>query len=96
MVQYVGVGRLGAVQTVAYTGTAGVITNGIGTGVTKVRVAVSSDCYIQISKTPTPTGSTDGSFMAAGSVEYFSIYPGEKVGAIQATAGGNLNVTEIT
>jgi hypothetical protein len=92
--QYFGTGRLGAHQSAAYTGTAGTITNAIGDGVNRARVVCTTDAFIVISKSPTAT--TAGVFMPAGVVEYFTINPGEKVSAIQSSAGGTLHVTEVS
>lgn len=91
--QYWGTGRLSTHQSVAFTGTAGTITNGVGTGVLKVRVYVTSAAYIYIGARAATTGDVP---MAAGVPEYFTISPGEKVSAIQVSAGGDLHVTEIT
>lgn len=92
--QYFGTGRPGTHQSAAYTGTAGTITNAIGDGVNRVRVVCTTDAFIVIGKSPTAT--TAGVFMPAGLVEYFTINPGEKVSAIQSSAGGTLHVTEIS
>lgn len=90
---YFGVGKLGTHQSVAYTGTAGTVTNVIGAQIYKVRVVVTSAAYIKIDNSPTAT--TSDPYMAADSPEYFSITPGQKVSAIQVSAGGTLHVTEI-
>jgi len=93
MAQYFGTGRLGTHQSVAFTGTAGTITNAIGTGVHKVRVVITSAGYIKIGVSPTAT--TSDVYMPADTPEYFTISPGEKVSAIQVGTGGTLHVTEI-
>jgi hypothetical protein len=92
--QYVGTGRLDTHQSVAYTGTAGTITNVVASQTYKVRVLVTTDAYIKIGNSPTAT--TSDVYMAAFEPEYFTITPGQKVSAIQVTAGGSLHVTEIT
>lgn len=84
-------GRPGTTQTVAYTGTAGTVTNGAGAQVSIVRVVASSDAFISFSGDAT----TSDVFMAAGIPEYFVVTPGQKVSAIQSSAGGNLYVTEM-
>lgn len=86
--------RLDTHQSVAYTGTAGTITNGVGTETKRVRVVVTSAAYIKISKTPTAT--TSDVYMPADRPEIFSIGAGEKVSAVQVSAGGTLHVTELT
>jgi hypothetical protein len=91
---YWGTGKLGTTQNVAYTGTAGTIANAVGSQTYKVRVACTTDAFIKIDNSPTAT--TSDAPMFAGSVEYFSITPGQKVSAIQSASGGTLYVTEIT
>jgi hypothetical protein len=91
--QYIGTGRLGTHQSAAYTGTAGTITNAIGSGSYKVRVVVTSAAYVKVGDSPTATNSDV--YMAADAPEYFSCTPGQKVSAIQVSAGGTLHVTEI-
>ena len=93
MATYWGTGRLGSHQSVAYTGSAGTITNAFGTGTQKVRVVVTSAAFILIAKDPTATSA--GVYMPADSPEYFTVNPGEKVSAIQVSSGGTLHVTEI-
>ena len=91
--QSITTGRLGAHQSVAYTGTAGTITNAISDSIRAVRVVTTSAAYIVIGKTPTAT--TAGVYMPADRPEVFNCNPGEKVSAIQVSAGGSLHVTEL-
>lgn len=91
--QYVGTGRLGAVQSVSYTGTAGTIANVVGLQTYKVRVLVTTDAYIRIDNSPTAT--TSDSYLPGLAAEYFTITPGQKVSAIQVASNGTLFVTEI-
>lgn len=92
--QYYGTGRLGAHQSVGYTGTAGTITTAITAGTQKVRVIVTTAAYVKIDKSPTAT--TSDVYMVADSAEYFTITEGQKVSAIQVSSGGTLHVTEIS
>ena len=92
--QYIGVGRLSTVQNVAYTGTAGTLTNAFGTQTYKVRCLATTDCYIRIEASPTAT--TSDTYLVGLSAEYFSVSPGQKVSAVQVSAAGTLIVTEIT
>jgi hypothetical protein len=86
--------RQGATQKVAYTGTAGTITNGVGAQTYQVRVVTTTDAFILIGDSPTATTSDMPTF--AGLPEYFTITPGQKVSAIQSSAGGSLYVTELS
>jgi hypothetical protein len=94
MRNYIGVGRFGAVQNVAYTTTAGTIASGIGLGCTVVRVVATTDCYIKVDKSPTAT--TSDVLLPASDPEYIIVNPGEKISAIQVSSGGTLNVTEVS
>jgi hypothetical protein len=91
--QYIGTGRLGTHQSAAYTGTAGTITNAVGSGIQKVRVVVTSAAYVKVDKSPTATSSDV--YMPADVPEYFTVKQGEKVSAIQVSSSGTLHVTEI-
>jgi hypothetical protein len=91
--QYIGTGRLGTHQSAAYTGTAGTITNTVGSGIQKVRVVVTSAAYVKVDKNPTATSSDV--YMPADVPEYFTVKQGEKVSAIQVSSSGTLHVTEI-
>jgi len=90
--QYVGTGRLGPAQNVAYTGTAGA-TTAIGTQTYKVRVLVTTDAFVTTDGT-TPSN-TSGAYVPALQVEYFTTTPGQVVKAVQVSAGGTLYITEI-
>ena len=86
-----GTARPGTHQSVAYTGTAGTITNGVGVGAYKVRVVCTTAAYVRTDSTAATTADL---YMPADSVEYFTITPGQKVSALQVAANGTLHVTE--
>lgn len=81
-------------QKVTYTGTAGTISNAVGTQSRVVRIVCTSAAYIVFAKTPTAT--TSDVYVPADKPEYFTINPGEKVSAVQVSSGGTLHVTEMT
>jgi hypothetical protein len=85
--------RQGAHQKAAFTGTAGTIANGIGAYTKTVRVIVTAAAYVKIGNSPTATAAD--MYMAANWPEYFTVTPGQKVSAIQVSAGGDLHVTEM-
>lgn len=91
--QYVGTGRLGTHQSAAYTGTAGTITNAVGTGTLKVRIVVTTAAYVKVGNSPTATASDV--YWPADTPEYVTITAGQKVSAIQVSAAGTLHVTEV-
>jgi hypothetical protein len=84
----------GISQSVAYTDTAGTITNAISAQVQVVRVWCSTAAYIAIGSAPTATASDIP--VPANTPEYFIVPPGSKVSAIQSADGGNLHVTEMS
>jgi hypothetical protein len=90
--QYIGTGRWGTTQNVAYTGTAGTITNGVSDGVTKLRLLTTTDAFVTTDGS-TPT-SSNGTYMVAYSAEYVTVTPGQKPKAVQVSSGGTLYVTE--
>lgn len=90
--QYWGTGRLGTTQNVSYTGTAGTVSTGATVGVQKVRVMVTTDAFVVVGSADATSA---GAYLPAFSVEYFTISPGQKVSAIQVSAGGTLYATEI-
>lgn len=94
MAQYWGTGRLGTHQSVAYTATAGTITNAVAEQTYKVRLVCTTDAYVKVGNAPTAT--TSDPIFPAGAVEYVTITPGQKVSAVQVSSGGTLSVTEIT
>jgi len=91
--QYIGAGRQSATQNVAYTGTAAASTV-FSSQTYKVRLLATTDCYFRIGD-GTPTATTSDSYLPALAAEYFTCTPGQKVSAVQVTAAGSLNVTEI-
>lgn len=80
-------------QSVAYTATAGTISNAVGSKTTVVRVYCTTDAHIAIGTSP--TADTDDMPIAADQPEYFKVNPSDKVSAVQQASGGNLYVTEM-
>ena len=86
--------RQGNHQKAAFTGTAGTIANGFGTQTKTIRVIVTTAAYVKVGNGPTATSSD--MYMPADRPEYFTVSPGQKVSAIQVSAGGDLHVTEMS
>jgi hypothetical protein len=89
--------RLGRVQTVSYSDTAGTITNGVGQSQGDsaiVRVLSTTDAHIAIG--PNPTATQNDTPIPANVPEYFGALRGDKVSAIRQSGGdnGTLYVTE--
>lgn len=81
-------------QVVAFTGTSAASSNAFGAGINVVRLVASSACHIKFDGSPTAT--TSDVYLPADWPEYFVVTQGQKVAAIQASAGGNLIVTEMS
>ena len=79
----------GTTQKVAYTGTAGNST--AITGASIVRVVLTTAGCIKIGNAVTAT--TSDIYMSAGVPEYFGISEGDRVSAVQSSAGGDMYVT---
>jgi hypothetical protein len=91
--QYLGTGRIGLSQNVAYTTTAGV-TTAIGGQTYKVRVAVTADAFVTTDGT-TPSATNGAYVPAIPYVEYFTTTPGQQISAVQVVTSGTLYITEI-
>src|SRR5690242_6135195 len=78
-------------QSVAYTAVAGTIATAIRSSI--VRVVCTSQAFVAVG--PNPTATTSDVYFPTDAVEYFHLNPGDKVSAIQLTAGGTLHVTEM-
>ena len=80
-------------QSVAYTGTAGTISNAVAAQTYHVYVWATTDCHIRFAGTPTAT--TADFILKANDPQIFRINPGEKVSAVQVATGGTIYVSEI-
>lgn len=93
--QYVGTGRLSTAQNVAYTGTAGTVTNVFGTQTYRVRVVCTTDAFVLNTDGGAAVTASTGAYLPALQAEYFTVTPGQKMSAIQVAAGGTMYVSEI-
>ena len=85
-------GRPGTVEVVAYTGTHGVMATAIEAQTYAVRVVCTTASHIKFGAAPTAT--TSDIYMPAGVPEYFVVTPGQKISAVQVSAGGNMHVLQ--
>lgn len=83
----------GASQNVTI-GAASAQSTAFGAGVFDVRVVATVACYVRVDTNPTAV--TTDTYLPAGVPEYFRVSPGQKMAVIQASAGGTLNITEMT
>lgn len=85
----------GVSQNVTVAGASAAVTNAFGS-VGDVRLVSTTNCWVNFGKTPTAAVAANNIYLPAGVVEYFHVSPGEKVAVIQDSAGGTLNVAEMT
>lgn len=85
---------LGVVQKVAYSGTQGRTSSGVGEQTRFVTVYCSTDAYYRFGDSSVAATVSNGNFLPAGNEHFVRIRAGEYVSAIQDSAGGNLIVSE--
>lgn len=83
----------GTSQKVATTGTSAQ-SAALSSRTNLVRVYADADMFLAFGANPTAVADGTNLFLAAGVVEYFGVTPSDKIAAIQATAAGNLYITE--
>ena len=86
----------GTSQVVAVGAASAAITNGVGANIHDIRVVSTTNCWITIATTPVASAAAGSMYLPAGLVEYLRVSPGQKVAAIQDSAAGTLNVSEMT
>ena len=83
----------GGTQTITFSGTSAAMTNAVSDQIRRVSLYADADCYIHFAQTPT---ATTADFFLPGSIQIMlAIHPGQKIAAIQSTAGGTLYVSEV-
>jgi hypothetical protein len=66
-------------------------------GITNVRLQATADCYVTFGVAPVASVTTSMLIRSSGiGSEIFTIAGGESIAVISGTAGGALNVTEMT
>ena len=101
--QTIAIGAGNIVSAPFSTGPVGAYTaNPVGTPITTpnntlhVRLVATSDCWVAFGPTPVAAVNSPAAILLpAGVPEYFWVYPGERVAAIQAAAAGFLNIAEM-
>lgn len=86
----------GTSQNVTVSGTSAAVTNAFAATTGDIRVVSTTNCWIAIGASPTATTGAGSSYLPAGAIEYFHVTGGQKIAAIQDSAGGTLNVSEMT
>lgn len=84
---------LGTTQKVTTSGTTAQ-SSAFGTSTTLIRVIATQDCFIVTGTSPTAVADGTCALLPAGIPEYFGVNSGDKIAAIQSSAGGSLYITE--
>lgn len=70
--------------------------NAVNQNTNHIRVVSSTACWLAFGTAPVAAiGGATSILIPANVPEYFWVYPGEKIGVIQDSAGGTLNVAEL-
>jgi|TARA_R110000824_G_scaffold140275_2_gene306035 hypothetical protein len=85
----------GVTQAITTSGTSAQTASAISEQVYVASITASEDAYIVFGTNPTAT-SANGIFLLKDWPTDFSVRPGEKVAAIQVSAGGTVYVSELT
>lgn len=87
----------GTSQNVTTSGTSAATAAAFGATTQEIRVVCTQNTWIKVGDgTPTATTGSGSSYMPAGVVEYFHVTGGQKLAAIQDSAAGTVNVSEMT
>jgi hypothetical protein len=87
--------RQGAVQAVAFTGTAATLPNAFGGETYQIRLSANSACHYLVSEAANVVAATiaNGSFLPANVIETVIVSPGQKLSVIQAATNGLVTAT---
>jgi hypothetical protein len=88
--------RQGVSQAVAYTGTSATCTNPFGSQTYQIRISSTTACHFRVVEAAGGAAVAADSLLPINWVEYINVSPGQKISAIQDTAGGTLSVTEMS
>lgn len=91
---YVGAARWGATQSVAFTATPGIVTNGVSAGVNRLRLLVTADAFVTTDGTV--PSATNGTYVVAFQPEYVIVSSGQRPSAVEVSAAGTLFTSECT
>lgn len=84
----------GVSQKLAFTGTSAAAATGFSANVSVVRLVATAACHVAFGTAPTAIADGTCVYLPPNVPHFFAVNPGDKVAAIQDTAGGNLFITE--
>jgi hypothetical protein len=87
--------RQGVSQTVAYTASSATVTNAFGAQTRVIRLSSTTACHYRVVEAAGAAAVATDSLLPVNWVEYVVVSPGQKISAIQDSAGGTLSVTEM-
>lgn len=83
-------------QEITVAGTSATHTNAFGSQTHVVRLSGTTALRYAVGAPASVAATATSTYLPAGVIEYIQVRPGEKVAAIQESAGGKLSVTEMT
>ena len=88
--------RPGTSQDITTGATSATLTNAFGAETFQVRLSATAACRYRVVEAAGGTAVAADTLLPANVVEYVTVTPGQKIAAIQETAAGKLNVTEMS
>ncbi|HEX5509837.1 MAG TPA: hypothetical protein VFX37_15155 [Pseudolabrys sp.] len=88
--------RPGTSQDITTGSTSATLTNAFGSETYQVRLCATADVRYRVVESGGGTAVAADTLLPSGVVEYIIVTPGQKIAAIQDSAAGKLNVTEMS
>lgn len=88
--------RPGTSQDITTGAASTTLTNAFGGSTYQVRLSATAACRYRVVEAGGGTAVATDTLLPANWVDYITVTPGQKIAAIQESAGGKLNVTEVS
>jgi hypothetical protein len=88
--------RQGVSQDIVTSAASTTVTNPFGNETYQVRLATTASCRFRVVEAVGGTAVATDSLLPVNWVEYINVTPGQKIAAIQESAAGKLNITEMS
>jgi hypothetical protein len=88
--------RQGVSQEITTGAASATVTNPFGNETYHIRIATTAACRFRVVESTGGTAVATDTLLPANWVEYINVTPGQKIAAIQESAAGKLNITEMS
>lgn len=88
--------RAGTSQDITTGAASATLTTALGSQTYQVRLSATAACRFRVVEAAGGTAVATDTLLPANWVEYITVTPGQKIAAIQESAAGKLNVTEVS